>query len=258
MREGTETRNERERGRRRWGATANMPAVREYLEALLRLYPYNRLHPRAVSDLDFYPVLFGCEVYDAWAEQRIALERLDGDGDDGDYNDDRGEGVWAGDVDMADEHEDGEDDDDSGLRHLSARERRVRQAKVELASRTLEAMRAVAMRMDGLLEDVPYSRSAEMWRLRGMVALYMGDLSMPPPPRTNADEERGTRLRDEERERARRSFRKMREHGGRVDAFTEKWLGGGDDDSGADEDGDEDMGGSAWSSLPVFSSMSMR
>ncbi|CAN8102267.1 unnamed protein product [Discula destructiva] len=229
--------------KRRWGAAANMPAVRAYLEGLVRLYPYNRLHPKAVSDLHFYPVLFGCEVYNTWAEHRLALQRLEQEDEE--------------DVAMADEDEDEDEDEqllDAAEAHLSGRERRARRTKAELALAALGTMREVATRMDALLANVPYSRSAEMLRLRGMVALYMGDLKVPPPPRADEEEEEGLRMRDEEREQARRWFRKMRDHGGRVDGYTVKWLDGAE--SGADDD-NEDME-SAWGSLPVFSSLPVR
>lgn len=244
------------RRKRRWGSAANMPRLRAYLESLVRQYPYNRLHPDSISDLDFYPVLFSCEFYDAWAEHRLALERLADESEswsDGDldvlpdmdsmpdfYNDDGGEGARAG--------------------NLSGRERRLRQAKADLGLRALSAMRDVAARMDGLMENAPYSQSADLLRLRGMVALYIGDLSVPPAPRTADDEEEGSRVRGLEQERARAFFVRMVKSGGRADGCTERWLRDGnasDDDYGAEDD-EEDFQGSQWGGLPVFSSMPMR
>ncbi|KAJ4390593.1 hypothetical protein N0V93_004189 [Gnomoniopsis smithogilvyi] len=236
---------------RRWGAAANMPQLRAYLEELVRQYPYNRLHPNSISDLDFYPVLFGCEFYNTWAEHRLALERLEEDAE-----------AWSDDIDMPeDPYEDGyiaEDDDHHTHQvHLTSRDRRLRQSKAELGLQALGTMHDVAKRMDTLMENAPYKTNVEMLRLRGMVALYVGDLGMPPPPRADDEEVEGRRIRDEERDRAGRLFRKMRDQGGRVDAFTEKWLEGGrSEDSGVDED--EDDMESAWSGLPVFSSLPMR
>lgn len=248
-------RRRRRRVVRRWGSAANMPRVRAYLEGLIRTYPYNRLHPSSTSDLDFYPVLFGCELYDTWVEHRLALERLEQDAE-----------AWSDDVDMPpegyygdDDHHGGGGDDDGdgeGVR-LTGRERRLRGEKAGLGLRAMVAMRNVAGRMDALLENAPYNRSAEMLRLRGMVALYVSDLSVPPPPRTADEEEEGRRVRQIERDKARVFFAKMRDNGGRVDALVEKWLDrDAEDDYGTDED-EEDME-SAWSGLPVFSSLPMR
>ncbi|KAF3767865.1 hypothetical protein M406DRAFT_40074 [Cryphonectria parasitica EP155] len=240
---------------RRWGSPANMPQLRVYLEGLIRQYPYNRLHPDSISSLDFHPVLFSCELYNTWIEHKLALATLD-----------RASETWSDDLDMpggrySDDNDD-DDDDDSRLFGPTIRDRRLRQEKKTLAHRALAVMRDVAARMDALMENAPYNRSVEMLRLRGMVALYVGDLSVPPPPKTGDDEEEeeeeeGMRVRAEERARARVCFVRMRENGGRLDAFTERWLdGSGEDDHGANEE-DDDLG-STWSSLPVFSSLPKR
>lgn len=253
------------RRKRRWGSTANMPRLRAYLESLVRQYPYNRLHPDSISDLDFYPVLFSCEFYDAWVEHRLALERLADESEawsDGDLDD-----VPLPEMDMMPDfynHDDAGDNNDArgggGGDNLTGRESRLRQAKADLGLRALTAMRDVAARMDSLMENAPYSRSAELLRLRGMVALYIGDLSVAPAPRTVDEDEEGGRARRLEQERARAFFVRMVKSGGRADACTERWLRDGnasEDDYGADDD-EEDFPGSQWDALPVFSSMPMR
>lgn len=247
----------RRRKGRRWGSAANMPRLRAYLESLVRQYPYNRLHPDSVSDLDFHPVLFSCEFYDAWAEHRLALERLA----------DESESWSDGELDVLPEMDSYMDDNDMRAgggsyrgENLSGRERRLRQAKADLALRALSAMRDVAARMDALMENAPYSQSAELLRLRGMVALYIGDLSVPPAPRTADEDDEGGRVRALEQERARAFFVRMVKSGGRADGCTERWLRDGnasEDDYGA-EDEEEDFQGSQWGGLPVFSSMPMR
>ncbi|KAG8168234.1 hypothetical protein KVR01_003923 [Diaporthe batatas] len=260
-------------GQRRWGSTANMPRLREYLESLVRQYPYNRLHPDSVSDLDFHPVLFSCEFYDAWAEHRLALERLaeeaeswsEGELDDAVLPDVDMQGYYGG--GGGDDGDGGGDGARAGGGHayrgdnLTGRERRLRQAKADLGLRALSAMRDVAARMDGLMENAPYSRSAELLRLRGMVALYIGDLGVPPAPRTADEEGEAARVRGLEQERARAFFVRMVENGGRADACVKRWLrdgNGSEDDYGADDDDDDDYQGSQWGALPVFSSMPVR
>lgn len=239
---------------RRWGSAANMPQLRTYLESLIRQYPYNRLHPNSVSDLDFYPVLFSCEFYNAWVEHRLALERLDEESES-----------WSDDldipaIDMPEYEDDMRADDRYHQHNFTGRERRLRQEKASLGLRAMSIMRDIASRLDGLMENAPYSRSTEFLRLRGMVALYIGDLSVPPPPRTGDEEEEGHRVRQQEQVKARAFFVRMRQNGGQADAYTDKWLGdrnaGQDDDYGEDED--EDDHGAQWSGLPVFSSLPMR
>ncbi|KAL1874509.1 hypothetical protein Daus18300_003528 [Diaporthe australafricana] len=249
---------------RRWGSASNMPQLRAYLESLVRQYPYNRLHPRSISDLDFHPVLFSCEVYNTWVGHRHALERLEGESEAW-SDDDLDLDIMPEMIDMPD-YNDGNGDGDGGRgreeeeNYLTGRERRLRGAKAALGLQAMSAMRDVAARMDALMENTPYSRSAELLRLRGMVALYIGDLSVPPPPRTADEEEEGDRVRQREQERARVFFVRMVKSGGRADACTERWLRDesvSDDDYGTDDDDDDDLQGSQWGGLPVFSSMPM-
>lgn len=228
--------------RRRWGATGNMPQLRAYLACLIRQYPYNRLHPTAISDLDFYPVLFGCEVYDVWVEHKLGWERLEMDAE-----------TWS------DEFEMNDDDSSSSFEdqlRLPFRERRLREEKARRHVQALATVRGLAARMDALMENAPYNRSVEMLRLRGMVALFVGDLSMPPSPRTADEEEESKPVREEERAKAKVFFIKMRNHGGRVDGRIQRWMQDEDDDDayGQDEDSEDGM----FSSLPVFSSLPIR
>lgn len=244
------------RAARRWGSAANMPQLRTYLESLIRQYPYNRLHPNSISDLDFYPVLFSCEFYNTWVEHKLALERLNEESES-----------WSDDldipaIDMPEYEDDMRADDKYHQHNFTGRERRLRQEKASSGLRAMSAMRDIAARLDGLMENAPYSRSTEFLRLRGMVALYIGDLSVPPPPRVSDEEEEGNRVREQEQVKARAFFARMRQSGGHGDAYTDKWLGdrnaGQDDHYGEDEDEDDDDHGMQWSGLPVFSSMPMR
>ncbi|KUI68747.1 hypothetical protein VM1G_04446 [Cytospora mali] len=239
---------------RRWGSAANMLQLRTYLESLIRQYPYNRLQPNSISDLDFYPVLFSCEFYNTWVEHKLALERLNEDSES-----------WSDDldipaIDMPDYEEDMQAVDEYHQHHFTGRERRLRQEKANLGLRAMSTMRDIAARLDGLMENAPYSRSTEFLRLRGMVSLYIGDLSVQPPPRASDEEEEGNQVRQQEQAKARTFFVRMRQNGGQVDTYTEKWLGdrnaGQDDDYGEDEDDDDH--GTQWSGLPVFSSLPVR
>lgn len=212
----------------RWGSAANMPQLRAYLECLIRQYPYNRLHPTAISDLDFYPVLFGCEVYNGWVEHKLALQRLEADAE-----------TWS---DDGVKFEPPQEDDDE--QHLPARERHLRDEKVRLKTQALATMRGLAARMDALMENAPYNRSVEILRLRGMVALYIGDLSIPPT------------VREEERERAKALFIRMKDQsGGVVDGRVQQWIQ--DDDDNNDDD-DDDAYKDNDDSFPVFSSLTIR
>lgn len=212
-------------GKKRWGSVQNMVLVRRYFEDLIQLYPYNRLHTDSTSALDYYPVLFSCEVYNVHVELEMALRRVEEEGED--------------DGQMIDEYE--------------APEKRV---KEELRRGALEVMRGVAGRMDELMLVLPYSKSLEMLRLRGMIALFMGDLEVQAQPREEGEEDEGTRKRETERERAVMLFKKVLAGGGELEPWIRSLVAehGGEDDEG--ESSDEDDGPAT--SLPMFSSLPIR
>lgn len=252
-------------GKRRWGSASHMAAVREYFDRLITLHPYIRQHPGAVSALDFWPALLGCEVYNVHAEHKLALRGLEekeketeeevaeeASTEEGWEDDHRGL--------MMDYEDDGEDDGSNAEissnqrlrreREPTGRAERLRTEKSRIRAATLSEMRDIARRMDALMENIPYSTSPELLRLRGVVALYMGDLARS----SSLDgEEEGQVWRENEAERARRMFRKMVEHGGEADPWIARFLEGGrvKEEQDDEDDEDEDM---AEASFDMFSS----
>ncbi|KAJ9131174.1 hypothetical protein NKR23_g11831 [Pleurostoma richardsiae] len=230
-----------ERVPRRWGAAADIGKVKTYFEGLIRQYPYNRLFPRSVSAVDFWPAMLGCEFYHIYTQHRLALERLEIEAE-----------TWEDVEDPIEEpigyeEEEGEAVDE--LR-LTGRERRLREEKDSIKQEILAGMRDVAKRMNDLMENQPYSTNLEMLRLRGMVALYMGDLVLPPAPRSPEEDFEGQSSRDYERDQARRMFRSIVEHGGRLDRWIEHFL----DPDGVIEEEEEEEEPEApmfFSSLPI-------
>ncbi|KAJ9162295.1 hypothetical protein NKR19_g1441 [Coniochaeta hoffmannii] len=213
--------------KRRWGSVQNMVLVRRFFEDLIQLHPYNRLHPDAISALDFYPVLFSCEMYNVHVELEMALGRVDEENE-----------------------KDSEMQDDD-----STRERRLKAAKDELREGALEVMRGVAGRMDELMMTLPYSKSLEMLRLRGMIALFMGDLEVPSPPREEDEEEEGMMKRDTEQKRAVGLFKKVLAGGGELEPWIRRLVAEHDEDDEEEDSEDQD---DTPLSLPKFSSLPMR
>ncbi|KAH8912200.1 hypothetical protein BR93DRAFT_973728 [Coniochaeta sp. PMI_546] len=214
--------------KRRWGSVQNMALVRRFFEDLIQLHPYNRLHPESISALDFYPVLFSCEMYNVHVELEMALHRVEEENED--------------DSEI-------QDDDDT-------RERRVKANKDELREGALEVMRGVAARMDEMMLVLPFSKSLEMLRLRAMIALFMGDLEVPAPPRNEDDEEEWMRKRDTERDRAITLFKKVMAGGGEVEPWIRRLVT--EHDKEDDEEGDSDEEGGSPELLPKFSSLPIR
>jgi hypothetical protein len=108
----------------------------------------------------------------------------------------------------------------------------------------------VAERMDTVMETVPFSRDSELLRLRAMVALYLGDLYVPPAPRSKVEDKDSKMARAGQREKARGFLLKIKEGGGELKDHDEQLLESLESDDEEEED-DDDVG----PVLPMYSSM---
>lgn len=226
----------------RWGSKDGWEKAKAYYEQLILQYPYRRQFQRNTNALDFWPAMVGCEIYGVQWEERDELRRLE-----------RGEGV----EDLSDEELSpleesegyGPDEDELELasqrrmaRQTRRKEEQIWQAKEEIRLKTLAASEAVAARMDELMSNHPYIDSHVLLRLRAMLTLYIGDLSVPAVPlqeneeaeghrqsssvrdsehkplmrQRQAEHERGKARRGELRAQAKKLFEKVAEKGGLV------------------------------------------
>ncbi|KAI0863036.1 hypothetical protein F4860DRAFT_512252 [Xylaria cubensis] len=169
----------------RWGSAANIAQVKQYLETLIQHHPYDAHRPQNTSAVDFWPALFGIEIYNLDAEFQNSLHHIHLEHgfpsssssfsrsaspsptrEYGDYEADR--------MDLDDNN-----DDEEKLRRRSDREEQDKErhsATDALRSETQLGALGLATRMDGILENPPYSTHAELLRLRGHVALFIADL----------------------------------------------------------------------------------
>ncbi|MCJ1478555.1 hypothetical protein MMC13_007236 [Lambiella insularis] len=125
--------------------------ARAYYERLILQYPSRKWLPNSLSSLHFYPVLFGLWICHVQDQHVSALDRLPpiptnrSDGESGSEENDR-------------------------QRDFNNRE--------NLRKPTLQSAGVISGRLDELLRSFPYSDSAMLWGLRGLVSLWIGDLTM--------------------------------------------------------------------------------
>ncbi|KAL2147830.1 hypothetical protein VTI28DRAFT_5602 [Corynascus sepedonium] len=234
--------------------TAKLARLRAYYEYLIQQYPYSKQHPGSANNvLDFQVALFSAEMEEAHAAHRRGLERLQ-------------RGVsWEAEAEEEDEEKDIDVDEpmdydleggeetgnaeEEHLRGLSRGERRLRRKENNLRLEALRRMTDIARRMDTTMETVPFSRDHELLRLRAMVALYIGDLYMPPSPRSAEEDKEGKTKRAGQHAKAKRLLQQIKETGGGLGEDDEQLLESLVSD---DDDDTEDEGRSV---LPMFSSM---
>ncbi|KAI2780798.1 hypothetical protein F4815DRAFT_469129 [Daldinia loculata] len=268
---------------RRWGSAANVDKVKSYFETLIQQHPHDPHRPQLTSALDFWPALFGIEVYNIDAEMRAAMHHLQQqqqqDQDQG--QDQEEEAGYGFDVDMA-----YSDETFESHRELQDQRRReaIYAARDEIRTRALIAAEAVAKQMDQVMENAPYGAHRGLLRLRAHLALFVGDLCLPArlmdddgyvsreerkkqkkrmKKGKGKNSEDGLRARAEtaedhaalvrrrdEQGKARMLFRKVLDGGGEreleADSWVRKFVDEGEDE---DEDEDDDVdgrGGDEW------------
>ncbi|KAF7716650.1 Uncharacterized protein PECH_008220 [Penicillium ucsense] len=130
--------------------------AKEYYERLILNHPYSKSAPHAVSALTFYPAMFGLWIYVSQEESQVARKSVAAE--PGDSSDEQSEDE-ASSID---------------LDHRTSNTKATRVA--DIRKRELEEAQRIATRMDMLLGTPPYSDSAELLKLRGMVSLWVADL----------------------------------------------------------------------------------
>ncbi|KFY37661.1 hypothetical protein V494_04673 [Pseudogymnoascus sp. VKM F-4513 (FW-928)] len=222
-----------------WGTSDGLERAKDYYARLILQHPYKRQYSTATSALDFWPAMLSCEIYGIQSKQQQSLQRLDNHQGDGNN-------------DAASDHDDSlsEDSENSGddslgatqeevyFARLSKRESRTEQRqqrktwkkREEVRIHAKNAAEKVAQRMDEIMTTPPYVDSHVLHRLRGCLALYIGDLSVLTPWEDNvegesekalawarrAEAERGKLLKKEMIEVARAHFDVARRRGGDV------------------------------------------
>lgn len=194
----------------KWCSKTGLEKAKEYYERLILQHPYKRQFHTSVSALDFWPAMIGCEIYGIDTERQTNLQslELEEEKDEG--------GERSGSQSEASDEENAIDlggvVDDAGF--VQDQKRRAGRMKRRAGRRWMErdevrrtalvASEKVAARLDDLMVAPPYSDSHHLLRLRGMLALYIGALSVPAKPDANEEIVEGERSANERRLRRQR------------------------------------------------------
>jgi len=146
-----------------WFSREGFINAKDYYERLVLQYPYRKAFPTATSALDFYPAMFGlwlCIVQDQYKNAIKSIEK-----------------AARGTVDDRTETSSDESASPSPLLNL-----RRRHQMAGIRDDTLQRGDEIASRINELLVSPPYSDDSRLWRLQGMVALWIADLWVVPLP----------------------------------------------------------------------------
>lgn len=147
-------------------------AAKAYYERLVIQFPSRNARTEASSSLQFYPAMFSLWVYVVDQESTKEREALE-------YEEDyiaSENPSESGDAMMSD----AENNSTDRTRDLSSRKAKIRQKE-------LAGAQEIASRMDEIMIGPPYSDSPALLQLRGMIALWIGDLYVSSLAREQED-----------------------------------------------------------------------
>ncbi|PVH82616.1 hypothetical protein DL98DRAFT_130377 [Cadophora sp. DSE1049] len=185
---------------RRWGSREGLELAKSYYERLILEFPYNRQFQRSVSALDFWPAMVGCEIYGVQIEQKEGLRKVEKQEEKDDEDDGSGDESLSSD----EIEEDPEQDIFTINQRRKEKVRRKRAEKRwekrdEVRQTALAASDNIAAKLDEIMTTPPYSDNHNLLRLRGMLALYIGDLSVPAMPLEQDEDDNEASVRGSQR-----------------------------------------------------------
>lgn len=223
-----------------WGTAEGLDRAKDYYARLILQHPYKRQFYTATSALDFWPAMLSCEIYGIQCKQQqslhqLALHQNDSNNDSASDHEDsltEGESENSGDDSLGATQEEvffarRVKRESRAAQHQQLRTRKNKE-EVRIHART--AAEKVAARMDELMTTPPFVDSHILHRLRGYLALYIGDLSILTPWEykiegesegasawvRRLEAERGEQLKTEMVEVARTHFDVARRRGGNI------------------------------------------
>ena len=132
--------------------------AKSYYEALVLHYPYRKTMPHASSSLHFYPAMLGLWIHSVEEQQKAELSCTLTRNSEQVGNEDK--------------------ETRSSVETITSPEYTIAlQGRVRLS--TLQEARKINAQLDELLLSPPYVDDVFLWKLKGSVSLWLGDLCVP-------------------------------------------------------------------------------
>ncbi|KAL9016229.1 MAG: hypothetical protein Q9180_008813, partial [Flavoplaca navasiana] len=136
----------------------NLMKAKEYYERLILQYPYRKHCPNTVSSLTFYPVMFGIWIYSVQLRYEIAVQRSIGRSED----DGNPEAKHPADNEF-----------EESVSVISTAPEAV---QIEASRTAVEQANEVVRKLGELLISPPYSDHPGLWKIQGMLYLWLSQL----------------------------------------------------------------------------------
>ncbi|KAL8855064.1 MAG: hypothetical protein Q9221_000261 [Calogaya cf. arnoldii] len=178
----------------------NLMKAKDYYERLILQYPYRKHSPDTVSSLTFYPVMFGIWIYSIQLRYKTAVQESVGRRKGNDN------------LEAKDASESEFEESFSSIASTSTA------VQIEARRIAVEQANEVVKKLGELLISPPYSDHSGLWKIQGMLYLWLSQLLDQDPKEDQ--QERQIALR-----KAYDAFSRTLEEGGTIDSRTREEVG---------------------------------
>lgn len=163
----------------RWRFSSSMSEIKSYFEILIRQYAYDHKMPHKLSALDFWLALLSCELGNIYTEHLGGIARLEKEIRLQHTEPAHPDPLMPASPSTSDqEQSDFESGDFEPQYRLQ--EHWAKRQKEAICQRTLRGLQDINLRMEKLMDQLPYSRNAHFLQLKEMSSLLSADLASSP------------------------------------------------------------------------------
>ncbi|KAI4230386.1 MAG: hypothetical protein L6R36_000014 [Xanthoria steineri] len=178
----------------------NLMRAKDYYERLILQYPYRKHSPEAVSSLTFYPVMFGLWIYSIQSRYKFAVEES---------------AVLAKGDDDPEAMHISENEPEESVSSISSAQTAVQTEACRIA---VEQANEVVKKLGELLISPPYSDHSGLWKIQGMLYLWLSQLLDQNPKEGRQERQKALR-------KAYEAFSRALKEGGTIDTRTRETVG---------------------------------
>lgn len=159
--------------------SSSMNEIKSYFEILIRQYAYDHKLPHKLSALDFWLALLSCELGNIYTEHLGAIARLEKEVRFQHTDFAHPDPLMPASVSTSDP---GQSDFESGdfEPQNDTKEHWAKKQKEAICQRTLGGLQDINLRMEKLMDQLPYSKNAHFLQLKEMTSLLSADLASSP------------------------------------------------------------------------------
>ncbi|PTB42747.1 hypothetical protein M441DRAFT_134449 [Trichoderma asperellum CBS 433.97] len=159
-----------------WGSSSSMSEIKSYFEILIRQYAYDHKLPHKLSALDFWLALLSCELSNIYMEHVGGIARQEKETMLQHTDPAHHYSLMSTSPSTSDSGQPDLESADFEPRYES-KEDWAKRHKEAICQRTLRGLQNISLRMEKLMDQLPYSKNAHFLQLKETISFLSADLA---------------------------------------------------------------------------------